>query len=66
MLRALIVEYRDNFFFHQGHLVGAMGVTSELTGVSNRLLFLRLYSSTSSIVNLFTSNQSIQIINCSM
>ena len=39
---------------------------SKQIGVFKGLLFLRVYSSILSIVNIFTSGQSIQITGCSM
>ena len=58
--------FKDSLFFYQNCLSVAVGTNRDgQTDTSNSLLFLGLYSSTSSIANLFTSIQSIQIANCS-
>jgi len=41
-------------------------VGDKQTSISNKSLFLELYSSISSIVNLFISSQDIQVANCSI
>ena len=56
-LRVLIISFRDNIFFYWEYLVETIEINkNRQASMSNSLLFLRLYFSTSSTVNLFTSS----------
>lgn len=56
-LRVLIISFRDNIFFYWEYLVETIEINkNRQASMSNSLLFLGLYFSTSSTVNLFTSS----------
>ena len=56
-LRVLIISFRDNIFFYWEYLVEIIEINkNRQASMSNSSLFLELYFSTSSTVNLFTSS----------
>jgi len=56
ILRILIVKYSGNFFSHLEYLAKTIGLaSSKQTSISDSSPSLEMYSSTSSIVNLYTS-----------